>query len=276
MLMGLSALAWGFGQIIWSYYEVVLGKDVPFPSIADVGYLSMVPFAVAAMLKLPAGSQSLAGRIRTVLDGIIIGGSLLLISWLAVLGRVFDSDASGMLSKTISLAYPLGDVVVVTIVLYVILRARESQRKVPVALVLVGCGLVALAVSDSGFAYLTATDSYSSGNFIDTGWFVGFLMILMAARTPAARRGDQDDLTSTPGRPTGLMLPYVAVVLALVTSGVELLRRGRVDSFVSWNRSFIIAMACSAVTEIFRAAVSCDASAQSRQSMNGSGNVRNR
>ena len=29
----------GRGQVVWSYYEVVLDQQVPFPSLADVGFV---------------------------------------------------------------------------------------------------------------------------------------------------------------------------------------------------------------------------------------------
>ena len=44
-LMGASALSWGSGQAAWTWYETVLGRDVPFPSLADVGYLAAPPLA---------------------------------------------------------------------------------------------------------------------------------------------------------------------------------------------------------------------------------------
>jgi hypothetical protein len=37
-----------FGLIVaaaWTWYETVLGRDVPFPSVADVGSLAAVPLA---------------------------------------------------------------------------------------------------------------------------------------------------------------------------------------------------------------------------------------
>ena len=39
-LLGVSALSWGSGQAAWTWYESVLGREVPFPSLADVGYLA--------------------------------------------------------------------------------------------------------------------------------------------------------------------------------------------------------------------------------------------
>ena len=49
ILLGLFAFCWGSGMVIWTWYESVLGREVPFPSLADVGYLGAVPFAAAAL-----------------------------------------------------------------------------------------------------------------------------------------------------------------------------------------------------------------------------------
>ena len=74
-LLGAAVLSWGAGQVLWTWYESILGRDVPFPSLADLGYLGLIPLAVAALVSLPAGTVSVAGRIRTVLDGLMIAGS---------------------------------------------------------------------------------------------------------------------------------------------------------------------------------------------------------
>jgi hypothetical protein len=192
-LLGASALSWGSGQAAWTWYETVLGRDVPFPSLADVGYLAAVPLAAAALLSLPFAARSLAGRVRQVLDGLMIAASLLLASWVLVLSPLFRADSDGVISQAISLAYPIGDVVVGTIVLVMLVRARRGSgtRRIPLALL--GGGLVAWAVADSGFVYLTATGSYSSGALIDAGWFLGYILILLAARKPKADLVDDED-----------------------------------------------------------------------------------
>jgi hypothetical protein len=45
---------WGIGQVIWTWYELAAGQQVPFPSLADANYLSAVPLAVLAMLTFPS------------------------------------------------------------------------------------------------------------------------------------------------------------------------------------------------------------------------------
>jgi diguanylate cyclase (GGDEF)-like protein/PAS domain S-box-containing protein len=243
LLLGLSALSWGIGQCVWTYYEAIRGEAVPFPSLADAGYLTAVPLAASAMMLLPAGTRSMAGRARMVLDGLIVASGVFLVSWIVVLDRTFHTDAGGVLKQFLSLGYPGGDVVIVTIVLYAILRARQTGRRTPLSLSFVAIGLISLAVADSGFTYLTSIGAYYSGHPIDTGWFAGYLMILLASRTKSAARGEAETEADTAVQHSiGLLMPYAAVVLALVTSMIELARGVSVDAFISWDRSLIIAL----------------------------------
>jgi len=235
-LIGASALSWGIGQAIWTWYEVVLSHEVPFPSLADVGYLGAVPLAAAGLLMLPTGSPTAVGRARTLIDGAMIAGSALLTSWVFVLRRVFEQDGS-LFAHTISLLYPIGDVIVVTIVLYVVLRSRQAGVRTSAPILLIGAGLLAMAFSDSGFTYLTATNSYASGSLIDIGWFCGYTLVLLAS-LQTARIGElRDDPTHT--RMSGMWLPYGAVFVALASTSFELVRTGN-SSFVSWVRTTMI------------------------------------
>jgi diguanylate cyclase (GGDEF)-like protein/PAS domain S-box-containing protein len=238
-LLGASALCWASGQTAWTWYENVLGREVPFPSLADVGYLAAPPLAAAALLGLPFAAQSLAGRVRQVLDGLMIAASLLLVSWVLVLRPVFRAGAENFVSQAISLAYPIGDVVVGTIVLFVLARVRMGSGAAKIPLGLLGGGLVAIAVADSGFVYLTATESYASGALIDAGWFLGYLLVLLAARKPEAEPVDEEE-THASVDSMGMFLPYIAVVGALAVSTVAQLQQGILDYFASWTRSFII------------------------------------
>ena len=64
------------------------------------------------------------------------------------------------------------------VVLTVVQRSAYSRT-----LLLLGVGLVSMAVADSGFAYLTATGHYQTGDPIDAGWIAAFLLIMIAAAT---------------------------------------------------------------------------------------------
>ena len=50
------------GQMIFTYYELVLHRAPPFPSLADIGYLIEYPFLLSGILLLPARPIPVASR----------------------------------------------------------------------------------------------------------------------------------------------------------------------------------------------------------------------
>jgi len=231
LLMAVSALSWGAGEVAWSYYELLKGQQVPFPSYSDLGFLLAVPFAIAGVLFFPSARSRATSLIRTVLDGLIIAGSLLLVSWATVLGTVYRAGTGSIVSQLISLAYPAGDVVIGTMVLILASRAPRSIR---LPLLLLASGLLANLLADSGFAYLTTTNTYGPGNPIDDGWVAGYLLVALAAwraaSTPAVATAQEE----APGRLWAL-LPYVPVAVAAITAAVEELAPSELDSVVFWS-----------------------------------------
>jgi hypothetical protein len=236
LLMGGSCLAWGLGMVVWSSYESLGGRDVPFPSLADVGYLITVPLAVAALLIFPTAPQRLAAQVRTVVDGLVIGASLLIVSWVLALGPIVRSGGTGVLADVIGIAYPLGDVIMATIVLFAIARTRLGSPLGRATLLLLCGGILAAAVSDSGFNYLALQEAYASGSRIDVGWFLGYLMVFLAARQAPrhAAAWMEPPLTSQ----SASIVP-AAVGLAALTMIGALVRNGA-DPFLFWVGVFLV------------------------------------
>ena len=84
-LLGASALSWSLGQVAWTYYEVSgCGGPVPVARRRrlPVGGPARAGGACGSM-SVRAGTSSL---LVAVLDGLIIAGGLLAISWPLVLG----------------------------------------------------------------------------------------------------------------------------------------------------------------------------------------------
>src|SRR3954453_23159266 len=233
VLIGAATTSWALGQLVWTWYESVLSQEVPFPSPADLGYLGLAPLAAAAMLALPLAAQSAAGKIRTIFDGLMVAASLLLCSWVLVLQHVFDAGVDSLLNVSISLAYPVGDVVLMTMVVTTWLRARRAARRLPVSLPFLASGLLAFAVADSGFTYETTLGRYSSGSIIDLGWFAGFSLILISALRAESGKSASVSDDEVRSLPLGsLLLPYAAVVAALLTSIIEVMRTGHTDPVI--------------------------------------------
>lgn len=208
--------AWAAGQAVYSYYEVVLGVEAPFPSFADVGFLTFPLIAgVGLVILLGTQADQLAARGRDLFDGAIIAGSLLLLSWVTTLGTVVENGDDSTFALLLSLAYPLGDVVLGTLVLIALTRSTGRER---ITLGMLALGLGGLALSDSAFVYATSTGAFSSASLISSGWTFGFLYVAAAglslprAETPAQRLAAD----GAAGAPFALRiaLPYVPVVAA--------------------------------------------------------------
>ena len=71
ILVGIAVLAWGIGDTVWTF-TVANMANPPFPSYADVGFLSVYPPAYAAILLL---LRARIGRLHSSLwlDGVIGG-----------------------------------------------------------------------------------------------------------------------------------------------------------------------------------------------------------
>jgi hypothetical protein len=227
-LLAVSALAWGVGEFLWCYYDLVQKIEVPFPSWADAGFLAAVPPAFAALLVYPSSSRRAAYRLQSFFDGCIIATALLFASWATVLGPLYRSHQGNVFKQSVSLAYPASDVIMLTLVIIVLARAGGRGR---VSLGLVMAGMAAFAVADSSFAYLTEVNTYGIGNYLDTGWVAGYFLIALGALwalvapVPATEANQESTIS--------IVAPYAPVLVVLVVTGVELMRGTRIEP-VSW------------------------------------------
>src|SRR3954447_23878051 len=53
-LVAAGCAAWGVGEAIWCYYELLAGRDTPFPSWADAGFLVFPVLALVGLLVRPS------------------------------------------------------------------------------------------------------------------------------------------------------------------------------------------------------------------------------
>jgi two-component system sensor histidine kinase/response regulator len=185
-LFALSAASWGTGEVIWSVYEVGMGVAVPFPSAADAGFLLAVPLAVGGIFAFTSAPSRLTTRGEALLAGAIVALSLLFVAWSAGLGRVYATSPASPAAQMIGLAYPLGDIITITVLVLALRRARRTELG---RMFLILGGIACAALSDSSFAYLTANGSFTEiGSKLDAGWVVGYLLIALAPLWPTTDR----------------------------------------------------------------------------------------
>jgi diguanylate cyclase (GGDEF)-like protein/PAS domain S-box-containing protein len=241
-LLGASATSWALGQAVWSWYELVAAREAPFPSLADVGFLGAIPLAAAGLLTHAAAAESGLSQARRVLDGLVIATAVLAVSWEALLGSLLRGASGTLLEQVLALAYPVSDAVTISLVIFLLAGSRSATR---MPLVLIGGGLVAIAVSDSVFAYLTQSDAYAGGSLVDTGWFLGYLLIMLGALLPERHRRALGARTQASWT---VVLPYLPVLAAGALTGFGLARGRRIDAFL--GLLFVVLIALVAVRQL--------------------------
>jgi hypothetical protein len=237
-LLAAASASWALGELLWAVYDLG-GGSVPDPSWADAAYLAAVPLMAAALLAHPAMQGRAVGKVRAILDGSVIAASVFFIAWLLLLGPLWRSADMSTLGGLVMFAYPLGDTVLLFLIVLVI-RGTTERDRVDLWLILVG--LVALTASDAVYAYLSEVAGYSTGNLVDVGWVASYLVIAAAAYATNPEQAAEP----APARPTltraALLTPFAPVLTALTLAAVDIQLRHHLDR-VAWITAVVLVSA---------------------------------
>lgn len=178
LLFSFSSAMAACGNGVWGWYEVVLRREVPTTSAADFFFLCFAPPAIVGLLVLAKRPVTKAGWVCLALDSWLIGGSLLTLSWSLALARTArEGEGEGVAHATLTLAYPLLDIVLVSMVLALHFRRSSANRSA------VNTAIAALALTvlcDALFTSPLLHEQYHSGQLLDAGWFAGSLLLAYA------------------------------------------------------------------------------------------------
>ena len=182
-LIGAGALAWAIGDIYW--WLALSGRtEVPVPSIADAFYLAFYPLLYAGLVLL------LRARVRRFhasqwLDGLAAALIVAAVGVAALMPPILAanaaSDASGVATN---LAYPLGDLLVLGLVIALagLMGWRPGRA---VGLLAFGC--ITFTLADSVYLFEVAAGTYTEGGLFDLFWPLGMVCMGLAAWQPVSR-----------------------------------------------------------------------------------------
>jgi signal transduction histidine kinase len=238
-LLGGAALSWGAGRLIWTWLDLSGGFSAAFPSPADAFFLAAIPLLAAGVLAWPTAPVRPLAQVRTLLDGLLIASSLLFASWALVLGAAYRAGGQHLLlPRMIAVAYPIGDLVLLTIALSVLTRTRGRAIIQPALLTLT---ILSMGVADSAFAYMAGKGTYATGAWLDLGWLVAWLCLGVAALRPSpAELLRDDDEEDRPISWSRFSLPYVPPAVAFVTGTAIQVATGRLEPFLVFNGAAIV------------------------------------
>jgi two-component system cell cycle response regulator len=204
-LMAAGLLAWSGGDLVWTVWLNNLSQP-PFPSVADVLYLSMYPVMYVALMLLIRSRLRGAGASQW-LDGGVVGLTLAGVAGGLILPTVLRIDNHLLIQDVVNLAYPLGDLTLLALVMVAFSLSGWRPERL---WLLIGAGMATDAVGDLIFTYQSAQGTYQAGGLLDTLWPSAMALIALAAWQPAARR-----VTRPVSAPQTIILPVISVAVDL-------------------------------------------------------------
>lgn len=167
------------GDVSWVGYELFLG-GVPYPSVADIGYLACYPALVLGMLWMVRSRRR--GRDRAAfLDAMIVASGLTIVGVVFLVGPAAEDGGSSLLARVVTGSYPAFDLLVLA--LAVRLLAGGTVRNAAMWGLLAGIAL--LLVADLFYVGGVLT-GVPYPDWVDAGYLASYVLIGFAAVHPAA------------------------------------------------------------------------------------------
>ena len=205
--MAIALVLFWAGNLLWT--TVVQFMDpVPVPSLSDALFLPMYPVAYVGVGLLVRDMLPAKGSRAVWLDGLIAALGVAALEAVLVITPIAHSDlGSDWPTVVTNFAYPIGDLVLVTMLVAVFaVRGWRLDR----VWWMLGAGLVIFAVADSIYSVQSTAGTYQTGYPLDAVWMFGTFLMALAAWQKPGRRSEQVRNTQP------VVIPGVFIVTSLL------------------------------------------------------------
>ncbi|GID32513.1 putative bifunctional diguanylate cyclase/phosphodiesterase [Paractinoplanes brasiliensis] len=167
-----------------SLYNLILarGHQPPYPGVNDALYLLVYPLLTVGFLYF-VRARSGGGNRTALLDALVPTVGFGLLAWIYWIAPFTRSEELSMLQKLASIAYPVGDV----LALAMMLRIITTSGRRPGALTAIGTGIVGLLLSDVFYGQSQLNSAWVLGGPVDLGWIVFYAAVGFAGLLPSMR-----------------------------------------------------------------------------------------
>ena len=189
------------------------GEEPPATSLADVLYLLAFPLLLGGLVLLPAVRVAAPERLRFGLDlATAFTGAALFVG-----PTVFGPTAGAHLdlaSELLAAGPPVGDVVLLAAIAWLLLRGPAPSMRTTLLLILVSVGITVGA--DLAYARWALAGTYVAGDAVDAVWMASNAIFVAAANRPADSPG-QASAAGAVWRGVADALPYAGMVFGFGT-----------------------------------------------------------
>lgn len=188
LLFALGQTLFVAGDVLTYNYERFFGTSLPFPSVGDAFYLAVYPCLILGLLMLTRRRSP--GRDReSVLDAMIVATGVGVVSWVLLMAPIARSNDLDVISKLVSIAYPLMDLILLTAAI----RLAVGTGKRPPSFYLLIGAIVSLFVTDGVYSWISVHGIVydNSTGFLEGGWGLFYVLWGAAALHGSMRALDE-------------------------------------------------------------------------------------
>lgn len=195
--ISLAIGSWLIGSIA-SSWNSFFGFQFP-DRLIDAGYLTFYPFTIFGLTRQMRNSRT--SKSLEFLDTIIVAFGATTAIGILLIKPATATFSGNSLDVFLSIFYPLGDLMLFTLVCSIAISQKISLRNI-----LLLAGTLVFAASDLYFLWASAQGTYSFGSLTDDGWLLSIILIAESTW----HKGDESNKESK--------LNAIAVTFALLTS----------------------------------------------------------
>ncbi len=181
LYISLGLLGQWFGLQIWTYYNVLAKVEVPYPSLADVGYFALVPFYTlgALMFAKAAGGKFSLRTINGKIIAILIPLFMLCVSYFLFV-RDIGFDISLPIKTFFDFGYPLGELIPVSIAMFTFtLSGTLLGGKMKSRVLYLVFAFIFQFITEYAFLYAAGKEMYYNGGFNDLLYFTSYTIMIL-------------------------------------------------------------------------------------------------
>ena len=181
LLIAAGQALWAFGAF---YYAIALwyADPMPFPSAADAGWILFYLPTVAGIVLLLRERITGGGETVSLLDSAIGALAISAAGAAVAFGAIVDATGGSSVAIATNLAYPLGDLALVAIMVGGLATTSWRLGRGWTLLLL---GFLLFGIADISYVFQAATGNYSDG-VINAGWVVSSAVVALAIWQPWA------------------------------------------------------------------------------------------
>jgi signal transduction histidine kinase len=173
LLFAIGASMWFIAEQIWATYDHVFNVD-PFPSIADVFFLSAYPFYISFLIiSLKPIRNNIPKKI--LIFSISLSFSILIPSIIVSIGSL---DGDQFLTHSIALTYPiLSSIQLIPALIGIMFLTR---KKASYTWMLLLFGFIMFSASDTVFLFTQLNEAYYDGHPVDLLFLYSFILLIFS------------------------------------------------------------------------------------------------